>query len=496
MSHLIEVAFRGNRKEFFQWDAETAPSLKAGVIVEADRGEDFGHVHATGELAEVRCRGCAHGCGTTPPPRKALRLATADETVKERELTAENESARRKAMERVKANGLVMKLTDAEWQWDRRKLTFYFTAERRVDFRALVRDLAAMFRTRIELKQIGVRDEAKRLSGVGRCGREYCSSSWLPDLRPVNLGVAKDQKLSLNPQQISGACGRLMCCLRYEHEFYVQSRRRFPKEGKILQTSLGEEKVVVCDIFNDRVTLRTAEGDTRIVPLAELREEIGGFDGMHATETHEIPSDVEDMAIDQDVVRARGRTRTPPRSVPRIEPGMDSRVHTRVELPVVATPAPVAAAAQAVALAVAPAVAPIAAPIVEKKADVVAPPPPPVITTPAVAPPAPAAAESTAGAPGVAAASTVATDAKPEAATEATTGAATDAKTEAATPAAEGSTEEPRRKRRRGRRGGRRLRAAEQRRQQDAGSTGDSSNSDGAEDDDEDGDDDSPSLAN
>ena len=140
-------------------------------------------------------------------------------------------------MERVKANDLVMKLSDAEWQWDRKKLTLYFTAEKRVDFRALVRELASMFRTRIELKQIGVRDEAKRLDGIGRCGRQYCSASWLPELRPVNLGVAKDQRLSLNPSQISGACGRLMCCLRYEHEFYVQSRKRFPKEGKIIRTA-------------------------------------------------------------------------------------------------------------------------------------------------------------------------------------------------------------------------------------------------------------------
>ncbi len=292
MAHLIEVAFRGNRKEFFSWEGDAPPPLRAGVIVEADRGEDFGRVHSTGELAEVRCNGCAHGCGTTPPPRAALRLATKEDEAADRELTAENESARRQSMERVKANHLVMKLTDAEWQWDRRKLTIYFTAEKRVDFRGLVRDLASLFRTRIELKQIGVRDEAKRLSGVGRCGREYCSSSWLPDLRPVNLGVAKDQKLSLNPQQISGACGRLMCCLRYEHEFYVLSRRRFPKEGKILQTSKGEEKVLTCDIFHERVTLRSSDGDTRVVALADLKAETEGFDAaaMGATAEYAVPT--------------------------------------------------------------------------------------------------------------------------------------------------------------------------------------------------------------
>lgn len=279
MAHLIEVAFRGNRKEFFQWEGEAPPPLRAAVIVEADRGEDLGRVHATGELAEVRCRGCAHGCGTAPPPRRALRLATRDDETRDRAHTADNEAARRAAMTRVRAHGLVMKLTDAEWQWDRRKLTIYFTSERRVDFRALVRELAAHFHTRIELKQIGVRDEARRLSGIGRCGREYCSASWMSELRPVNLGVAKDQRLSLNPQQISGACGRLMCCLRHEHEFYVQSRRRFPKEGKILRTSLGEEKVLACDIFNERVTLRGVEGDTRVVPLADLRAEIAAADG-------------------------------------------------------------------------------------------------------------------------------------------------------------------------------------------------------------------------
>ncbi|MFL5575716.1 MAG: stage 0 sporulation family protein, partial [Gemmatimonadaceae bacterium] len=275
MPQIIEVAFKGNRKEFFLWDDDATPPLGAAIVVDADRGEDLGHVHAVGELAARRCAGTPHGLGPDGRPEKrALRLATADELRRAADLPEQNESARRRAMERVKANGLVMKLSDAEWQWDRKKLTFYFTAEKRVDFRNLVRDLASMFRTRIELKQIGVRDEAKRLDGVGRCGRQYCSASWLPELRPVNLGVAKDQRLSLNPSQISGACGRLMCCLRYEHEFYVQSRKRFPKEGKILVTSLGEEKVVANDIFNDRVTLRRPDGDARVVPLADLRREV------------------------------------------------------------------------------------------------------------------------------------------------------------------------------------------------------------------------------
>lgn len=298
MSHLVEIAFKGNRRDFFRWDGAEPPHRGGAVIVEGDRGEDFGRVHATGELAFKRYTGVAHGAlaygvlhipapsddgepaaGVVPgdgvgPQLRVLRPATDADVVRAAELPALDETARRESAERVRAHALIMKITDAEWQWDRRKLTLYFTAEKRVDFRALVRDLAGHFRTRIELKQIGVRDEAKRLSGVGRCGREYCSAAWLPELRPVNLNVAKDQHLSLNPTQISGACGRLMCSLRYEHDFYVQQRKRFPKEGRVLATARGEEKVLGNDIFRERVTLRGLDGETRVVPLAELRAEL------------------------------------------------------------------------------------------------------------------------------------------------------------------------------------------------------------------------------
>jgi cell fate regulator YaaT (PSP1 superfamily) len=294
MAHLVEIAFRGNRKEFFLWDYPDPPALKSAVIVDVDRGEDLGYVHALGELAQKRNGGCAHGCGNSAPTRKALRLATAKDRATAAELARQNEDARRKGMERVRANGLAMKLTDAEWQWDKKKLTFYFTAEKRVDFRNLVRDLASLFRTRIELKQIGVRDEAKRLDGIGRCGRQYCSASWLPELRPVNLGVAKDQRLSLNPAQISGACGRLMCCLRYEHEFYVQARKRFPKEGKIIVTARGEEKVLSIDIFKERVALRSSEGEMRAVSLADFDREVAAAGGKVTTVEVAADDDVAD----------------------------------------------------------------------------------------------------------------------------------------------------------------------------------------------------------
>ncbi len=283
MTAVVEVRFKGNRLEYFNWSADEALAPHDAVIVEVERGQDLGRVSAIGETALKKCaRGCG-GCAVADAvktvERQVVRRATpADVEVAER-LRDEEDEARRTTRQRVRSHNLPMKVSDAEWQWDRRKLTIYFTAEQRVDFRALVRDLAAVFRTRIELRQIGARDEARRLSGVGRCGREYCSASWLPELRPVNLSIAKDQHLSLNPTQISGPCGRLLCCLHYEHDFYVQSRKRFPKEGRLLRTEVGQEKVLAVDIFRDRVTLRSEEHGGRVVALEQLQEEIARAGG-------------------------------------------------------------------------------------------------------------------------------------------------------------------------------------------------------------------------
>ncbi len=203
-----------------------------------------------------------------------------------------------------------------------------------------------MFRTRIELKQIGVRDEAKRLDGIGRCGRQYCSASWLPELRPVNLGVAKDQRLSLNPSQISGACGRLMCCLRYEHEFYVDSRRKYPKEGKSVLTARGEEKVVANDIFRERVTVRAVDGDVRTIALSDLLGEMSAAgDPLAATlavaarETVAVPrpveleeSEGEVFAEEAPVLPTRRESRPPAKADKDVDapaPGSERRVQRR-----------------------------------------------------------------------------------------------------------------------------------------------------------------------
>ena len=273
MAGFAEIRFKGTRKGYFTYRGmEVRPG--AHVVVEADRGEDLGEITALGTIAERKCKTSEGGCPTPAPDKKILRLAEPTEVERLTDLRTDEERVRAETGVLVARHGLKMKVTEAEWQFDRKKLIIYFTAERRVDFRELVRDLARTFRTRIELKQIGVRDEAALLGGVGRCGRELCCSTWLPELKPVSLQLAKDQRLSLNPAQISGCCGRLMCCLMYEHQTYVEARRRFPREGKSLRTSLGMEKVVAVDIWSEGVTLKDSEGSRRSLTLRELRQEV------------------------------------------------------------------------------------------------------------------------------------------------------------------------------------------------------------------------------
>lgn len=269
----VEVTFKGKRREFFAAHLVPPAREREYVVVEADRGQDLGIVSAIGELAQKKCGAC-EGCNEhNLPGHRILRRAAPVDVERAIQLREEEDRIRQEVRGMVDQHQLKMKVSDAEWQWDRNKLIIYFTADKRVDFRALVRSLAKRYRTRIELKQIGVRDEAKRLDGVGRCGRELCSSNWLPELKPVTLQLAKDQNLSLNPSQISGACGRLMCSLRYEHEFYVQARKRFPKEGRTVRTLEGRETVAAINIFASRVTLQSETGEQRTIELEELKRE-------------------------------------------------------------------------------------------------------------------------------------------------------------------------------------------------------------------------------
>jgi cell fate regulator YaaT (PSP1 superfamily) len=262
---LVEVAFKGMRKGFFTC---ADPSVRVGqwVMVEVERGLDLGRVRSLGGVAQQKC-------GSAAAPGAVARVASPEDVRQGQVLRLDEDRVRRGAREKVEEHGLKMKVTDAEWQWDRNKLTIYFTAERRVDFRQLVRDLARAFRTRIELKQIGVRDEAAQLGGVGRCGRELCCSTWLREIKPISLQLAKDQSLSLNPQQISGTCGRLMCCLTYEHDAYLAARKRFPREGKTVRTALGNERVVSIDIWRNLVTLQDEQRQRRTIGVDQLKAE-------------------------------------------------------------------------------------------------------------------------------------------------------------------------------------------------------------------------------
>ena len=270
---FIEIRFKGKRSDFFTAHVIPPMRVREYVVVEADRGQDLGIVVAAGELAKRKCEAC-EGCNQNSlPSKRVLRRAAPVDVERAFGLRSEEDDIRQDVRKMVAEHRLKMKISDSEWQWDRNKLIIYFTADKRVDFRVLVRNLAKKYRTRIELKQIGVRDEARRLDGVGRCGRELCSSNWLPELKPVTLQLAKDQNLSLNPSQISGACGRLMCSLRFEHDFYVQARKRFPKEGRQVRTPAGSETVETVNIFGNRVTLRNDSGELRTLTLEDLKRE-------------------------------------------------------------------------------------------------------------------------------------------------------------------------------------------------------------------------------
>ena len=272
-SGFAEISFKGNRKAYFGYtNLDLRPDLH--VIVEADQGKDLGKVTAVGAIAERKCSSSNGGCTTPAPEKKVLRIAHSDDIGKSQTLRKDEDRVRVEARKLVTKHQLSMKVTDAEWQFDRNRLTVYFTAEKRVDFRQLVRALASKFKARIQLKQIGVRDEAALLGGVGRCGRELCCSTWLPELKPVSLQLAKSQGLSLNPSQISGCCGRLMCCLMYEHRTYVEARRRFPREGRKIRTGRGLERVVTIDIWNDTVLLKNDEGTRRTLTLEQLEGEV------------------------------------------------------------------------------------------------------------------------------------------------------------------------------------------------------------------------------
>jgi cell fate regulator YaaT (PSP1 superfamily) len=197
--------------------------------------------------------------------RKVIRIATEDDMIQDRTNRSLEEEGFRFCLERIKARNLNMKLVNVEFFFDRSKAVFYFTSEKRVDFRELVKDLAGRFKTRIEMRQIGVRDEAKMIGGMGACGREFCCVRFLNTFDLVSVKMAKEQNLALNPTKISGACGRLMCCLSYEYDTYCELRKGLPKVGKRVPTNQGEAKVIRQNVMNRTVTVELDDGQERII---------------------------------------------------------------------------------------------------------------------------------------------------------------------------------------------------------------------------------------
>ena len=262
---VVGVRFKKNGKVYYFAPGELELQKGDQVIVETARGLEFGEVViAPRQVEETE---------VVQPLRSVLRQATPADL----EQVAANRQKEKEAFaicqQKIQEHGLPMKLIDVEFTFDISKIIFYFTADGRVDFRELVKDLASIFRTRIELRQIGVRDEAKILGGLGCCGRPICCVTFMGDFDPVSIRMAKEQNLSLNPTKISGLCGRLMCCLRYENEAYEDARRRLPHCGATVQTPAGCGRVTGINILKERVTVEIPEQGKLEFPLEAIEGE-------------------------------------------------------------------------------------------------------------------------------------------------------------------------------------------------------------------------------
>lgn len=298
--NIIGVKFKYAGKIYY-FDTQGI-DLKVGdsVIVETARGVEFGTVALGSDRIDMK--------KLVPPLKPVLRKAT-DEDIN---INAENQEKKGKALEicqkKVDKHNLDMKLIDVEYTFDNSKIVFYFTADGRVDFRELVKDLASVFKMRIELRQIGVRDEAKMLGGIGSCGRSLCCHKWLSEFQPVSIKMAKTQGLSLNPAKISGICGRLMCCLNYENDVYMEAKKDMPDVGEKIKTHEGMCIVVEEDILSNVIKARKIEKDRLPNGEHKLSSEIYTFKKEEVKrigrkrccreKDEEIPDDVKELLKD------------------------------------------------------------------------------------------------------------------------------------------------------------------------------------------------------
>ena len=236
MIKIVGVRFKNAGKIYYFDPVDFEIEKNIDVVVETARGLEYGKiVVGPKEIEEEKL---------ISPLKPIIRIATEEDKAIYRENKEKAKETFEICQQKIKEHGLTMFLIDCEYTFDRNKLIFYFTAEGRIDFRELVKDLASIFKTRIELRQIGVRDEAKSIGGLGTCGRKLCCSSWLGDFQPVSIKMAKDQSLSLNPTKISGICGRLFCCLKYEQDVYVEAIEKMPVVGSVVKVENQKGKVI------------------------------------------------------------------------------------------------------------------------------------------------------------------------------------------------------------------------------------------------------------
>jgi len=266
MVKVVGVRFKKVGKIYYFDPGDLDIQLNENVIVETARGIEFGLVVVPNtEVPEEEI---------VPPLKRVIRIADEEDKKHYEENTRKEKEAFDICLKKISDHKLEMKLIDVEYTFDNNKVLFYFTADGRVDFRELVKDLAAVFRTRIELRQIGVRDEAKMMGGLGVCGRVLCCNSFLGDFQPVSIKMAKEQGLSLNPTKISGACGRLMCCLKYEQEAYEEILTRVPKEGAIVETPDGQGVVMGISLLKELVKVKLDndnEADLKIYTASQVK---------------------------------------------------------------------------------------------------------------------------------------------------------------------------------------------------------------------------------
>ncbi len=269
MIKVIGVRFRQSGKVYYFDPFGQDVKRGDGVIVETAKGVEFGEV--TMEPTEVE------DSAIVAPLRPIIRVANENDRTSLAQNMDKEKDAARVAEQKIAEHKLDMKLVGVEYAFNGSKITFYFTADGRVDFRELVKDLAGVFKTRIELRQIGVRDEAKLLGGIGSCGRVVCCKAFLSDFHPVSIKMAKEQNLSLSPTKISGLCGRLMCCLKYEQDCYEDARKRMPRVGREVTTPDGSGTVMENNLLRERVKVKVLlpDGtfDLREYPLADIRRE-------------------------------------------------------------------------------------------------------------------------------------------------------------------------------------------------------------------------------